>query len=81
MLLEKESENLGDVIEGDIQATLAGWKGCHCSCCDDDGNYIVDCSKSILNIKFKVLVGSFYDDMIPKNMPTNILEELSKRMQ
>ena len=34
MLLEKESENLGDVIEGDIQATLAGWKGCHSRCCD-----------------------------------------------
>lgn len=77
--ISKFGKNLGDVIEGDIQATLPGWKNCHCSCCDDDGNYTVDCAKSYLNIKFKVLVGSFYDDIIPKNMLTDNLKKIQQK--
>jgi hypothetical protein len=53
---------IGDVIEGSIVCKLAGWKNCHCSCCDDEGNYTVDCSIVELDIEFKVIVGSLNEN-------------------
>jgi len=68
IVLTKYGNKLADVIEGSINVTLAGWKGCSCSCCDDDGNHTVDCAKMQIDIKFKVLVGSLYDDMVPSQI-------------
>ena len=58
MVLDKFGKNLGDVIKGSINVKLAGWKGCSCTCCDDDGDWIVDCAQMQANISFKVLVGT-----------------------
>ena len=68
LVLTKYGNKLADVIEGSINVTLAGWKNCHCSCCDDDGNHTVDCAKMQIDINFKILVGSLYDDMVPSQI-------------
>ncbi len=56
---------LTDLVAGSIDgATLAGWKGCECSCCEDlDGDgeeddWIVDCARAYVSLEFRFLVGS-----------------------
>lgn len=58
IVLTRYGNKLTDVIEGSINVTLAGWKGCECSCCDEEGNHTVDCAKIQMDISFKILVGS-----------------------
>ncbi len=72
ILTRYDGNELADVIEGSILVTLAGWKGCICSCCDENGNYIVDCAVVQVDIKFKILIGSF-----GQNNPS--LKELKNR--
>lgn len=73
LYITKFSTKLGDAIEGDFLVDLPGWKGCHCGCCDKDGNYEVDCAKVQIDIKFKIIVGSLYEDSIPTKIMSKIL--------
>lgn len=67
VVFEEFGTELTDVLAGKIFCYgLAGWKTCHCSCCEDlDGDgeeddWVVDCAKAYLTIEFRVLVGSLY---------------------
>lgn len=67
LYITEYSTKLGDAIHGNFVVDLAGWKGCHCGCCDEDGNYFVDCATVKIDIYFKVIVGSLYDEILNKN--------------
>lgn len=61
--LSKYGKELGDVLEGNIDCTLAYWKNCECNGTDTnhDGKndqWDVVCEKVRFNVDFKVLVGS-----------------------
>jgi|GEM_PF-1760304 len=67
--LSKYGNELGDVLEGNVDCTLAYWRNCECTGTDTnhDGKndqWNVVCEKVRFNVDFKVLVGSkFYQKL------------------
>ncbi|MCW8850502.1 MAG: carboxypeptidase-like regulatory domain-containing protein [Melioribacteraceae bacterium] len=67
IVITKYGNKLGDVIEGKILATMAGWKTGHCGCCNDDGSADVECSTLTADIEFKFIVGSINKGIVSQN--------------